>query len=351
VERTAWGVLARSGSPARATAAFESLRTKFVDINEMRVAKLTDLAACIGSNCEGDPVDAAYEMRGFLRQIFNDNFRVDFEFANEMERDKLRKYIASRPGFGPEIAFGLILDAWFEFLSSDELDPAGEPVPKKPTEREIDTHVTKLRILHQLASPDSNARKGQTPNYSRLFLERWSAEHGSFKRITAERDARKAAAAKAAAEAAETARKEAEARAKAEAKAEAEAAKRAAATKAAAAKKAAAKRAANKAAATKKSAAAIKAMRKAAKKAMVSKAAVKKTEKKAPAKKPAAKKTVAKKKVAKAVAKKAPKKVAKKATAKKAAKKTDKKPSRATAPRSSARTKRPPPSSKKSSRR
>jgi len=367
VERTVWGILARSGSPARATAAFESLCSEFVDINEMRVAKLSDLAARIGSNCDGDPTDTAYELRGFLRQIFNDNFRVDFEFAREMERDKVRKYIASRPGFGPEIAFGLILEAWSEFLApAADAEGNGEVGAKKPTEREIDSLVTRLRILYQLASPEKDARKGQVPNFTRLFLERWSPAHGSYKRITAERDERKAAAAKAAAEAAETARKEAEARARAEAKAEAEAAKKLAAAKAVAAKKAAAKRAANKAAAAKKAAIAIRAMKKAAKKAMASKAAAQKiASKKVAAQKAAAKKAAPKKVAAKKVtkspaktvvkkaAKKATKKVAKKAAKKAPAKTSAKKTTRAATSRAATRTARARPraTSKKSSRR
>ncbi len=288
VEQTLWALLARSGSRADATRAWEAMGEVWIDVNEIRVANSTEIAGVIEPHVKGDAMDTADDLRGFLRQIFSDHFRVDLAFADEMDLTALRRYLVARPDHGGKVAMAIILKSWVEFHESPppEAESNGEPPrPRKHTERELDTFMSRLRLLESVAAHGRATCKSKLVNCARCVLEVWSPTHGSIKRVQAERHVRKAAAAK----------------------------------RAAAAKKAAAAAAAKLAAA-----APVRVVKLPAKKVVVKKAVAKKVV----AKKAVAKKAVAKKAPGKKTAAKAAKKAKK--TTPKVAKKTRKASARTT---------------------
>ena len=59
VELTLWVLLARSGSRADATRAREAMREIWIDVNEIRVANPTEIAAAIAPHVKGDAIDTA----------------------------------------------------------------------------------------------------------------------------------------------------------------------------------------------------------------------------------------------------------------------------------------------------
>ena len=174
VEQTLWALLSRCGSRAEATRAWEAMSEVWIDVNEIRVANSTDIAGVIRPHIKGDAIDTADDLRGFLRQIFNDHFRVDLAFADEMDLTALRRYLVARPYHSAKVAMALILKSWADFHESPAVEAESNGEPPKPTERELDTFVSRLRLLGTVAAHSRATCKSKLVSCARCVVEVWS---------------------------------------------------------------------------------------------------------------------------------------------------------------------------------
>ncbi|MGH7163252.1 MAG: hypothetical protein ACREID_07195 [Planctomycetota bacterium] len=196
IEQTVWAILARHGSREKANRAFSGLRHFFVDINELRVAKATDIAEAVRDHVQGDAISVAEKIRGFLRKIYDDRNVLGFDFGREMDRESLRRYLAALPGFAPELALGVLLK-----LRTDEKElvpdsnaarvaarigavPAGTGAPrfKRALEEEVTDPAHAVRALFALATHAGAVCHAKSPDCGACVLGEWCPSYAAPRR-------------------------------------------------------------------------------------------------------------------------------------------------------------------------
>jgi len=187
VDQILWAILARHGSAEKASRAVAALWRSFVDANELRVAQPTHIAEIIEDCCGPQSIDVADRIRGFLKRTFDDHNALAFEFGKEMEREALRRYLTSLPGFGPELVLSVLL----RLLPDDgELfaDPHAARVAvragiaaggttgarfKKHLDEEIHDITLRRRILFALAAHGGAICHAKSPACGACVLGKW----------------------------------------------------------------------------------------------------------------------------------------------------------------------------------
>ena len=148
-EQAVWLVLARNGTKEGARRAWEALQVRFIDINEIRVSKLDEIAPIISPHVKNDAEDVSWYLRGLLREVMRTQHQMSFEFAEAMTPDQLKKYLQSLESFRQEVAMALALHFCRQEIEAEAgLAPAeGETKPKKRPEKEITVAANRLRLL------------------------------------------------------------------------------------------------------------------------------------------------------------------------------------------------------------
>ena len=176
-EQALWVILARHGSKEGATRALRALWRRYVDINEFRVAKATEIATVIQRNVKNDPYRVAEQLRGWLQRFHKDHHTVDFGITREMTAEQLRKYLANAVEYVQEIALVLFL-----YYGSHEVALEAEAVsvaeeegkPRKRPEKDITLAAERLRLLAATAAKGSVVAKTRQAMAMRGFARAWA---------------------------------------------------------------------------------------------------------------------------------------------------------------------------------
>lgn len=175
-EQVIWLVLARHGSKDGAERAFRSLWRRFVDVNEFRVAKATEIASIIGRAVRGDSIRVAEESRGFLRRFHKDQHTIDFSVTETMTMDQLRKYMASLPDSARELGLALFLHYSLRAKAAEAEEAAGVTVegkPKKRAEKELALLADRLRLAASIAAKGEVVPKAREALAARGLVAAW----------------------------------------------------------------------------------------------------------------------------------------------------------------------------------
>jgi hypothetical protein len=176
-EQTLWVILARHGSKEGATRALRALWRRYVDINEIRVAKATEIATVIRRNVKNDPYRVAEQLRGWLQRFHKDHHSVDFDITREMTAEQLRKYLANAAGFVQEIALALFLYYCAHEVALEaeaEAAAAEEGKPRKRPEKDVTLAAERLRLLAATAAKGSVVAKTRQALAARGFARAWA---------------------------------------------------------------------------------------------------------------------------------------------------------------------------------
>ncbi len=201
-EQTLWVILARHGSKEGATRALRALWRRYVDINEFRVAKATEIATVIQRNVKNDPYRVAEQLRGWLQRFHKDHHTVDFGITREMTAEQLRKYLANAESFVQEMALALFIYycAHEVALEAEAAAPADDAKPRKRPEKEITAVAERLRMLTATAAKGSVVAKTRQALAARGFSRAWAfsplpdpAGAGAKKAATKKKPVRKTA--------------------------------------------------------------------------------------------------------------------------------------------------------------
>jgi hypothetical protein len=175
-EQTLWVILARHGSKEGATRALRALWRRYVDINEFRVAKATEIATVIQRSVKNDPYRVAEQLRGWLQRFHKDQHTTDFGVTREMTAEQLRKYLANAESHVQEIALALFLYycGHEAALEAEAAAAAEEGKPRKRPEKEITAAAERLRMLTATAAKGSVVAKTRQALAARGFSRAWA---------------------------------------------------------------------------------------------------------------------------------------------------------------------------------
>jgi len=176
-EQVIWLVLARHGSAEGAERAFRGLWKRFVDVNEFRVAKATELAAIIGRSVRGDAVRVSEEARGFLRRFHKDHHTIDFTVTETMTIEQLRKYLANLGESAGELGLALFLHYCrrAEAADAEEAQAAtAETKPKKRSEKDLGLLADRMRLAAAVASKGEVVAKAREAQAARGLVAAWA---------------------------------------------------------------------------------------------------------------------------------------------------------------------------------
>jgi hypothetical protein len=175
-EQTLWVILARHGSKEGATRALRALWRRYVDINEFRVAKATEIATVIQRNVKNDPYRVAEQLRGWLQRFHKDQHTVDFGVTRDMTVEQLRKYLANAADYVQEIALALFLfyGSHEVALEAEAASGAEEGKPRKRPEKEVTLAAERLRLLTATAAKGSVVAKTRQALAARGFARAWA---------------------------------------------------------------------------------------------------------------------------------------------------------------------------------
>ena len=175
-EQVIWLVLARHGSAEGAERAFRALWKRFVDVNEFRVAKATEVAAIIGRAVRGDAIRVSEEARGFLRRFHKDHHTIDFAVTELMTMDQLRKYLASLGEPARELGLALFLHYCrrAEAADAEEAQVAtAETKPRKRGEKDLALLADRMRLASAVAAKGEVVPKTREAQASRGLVAAW----------------------------------------------------------------------------------------------------------------------------------------------------------------------------------
>ncbi|MHC4134445.1 MAG: hypothetical protein ACYTDU_13360 [Planctomycetota bacterium] len=175
-EQTLWVILARHGSKEGATRALRALWRRYVDINEFRVAKATEIATVIQRNVKNDPYRVAEQLRGWLQRFHKDHHTADFGITREITADQLRKYLANAEAYVQEIALALFLYYCGHevALEAEAAAAAEEGKPRKRPEKDVTAAAERLRMLTATAAKGSVVAKTRQALAARGFSRAWA---------------------------------------------------------------------------------------------------------------------------------------------------------------------------------
>jgi hypothetical protein len=175
-EQVIWLVLARHGSKDGAERAFRALWKRFVDVNEFRVAKASEVAAIIGRSVRGDAVRVSEETRGFLRRFHKDQHTIDFVATESMTIEQLRKYLANLGEGARELGLALFLHYCRRAEAAEAEEAQGVTVdgkPKKRSEKDIALLVDRMRLAAAVAAKGEVVAKVREPLAARGLVAAW----------------------------------------------------------------------------------------------------------------------------------------------------------------------------------
>jgi len=175
-EQTLWVILARHGSKEGATRALRAIWRRYVDINEFRVAKATEIATVIQRNVKNDPYRVAEQLRGWLQRFHKDHHTADLGITREMTPEQLRKYMANAEAYVQEIALALFLyygGHEIEFEAEAAAVPE-EGKPRKRPEKDVTAAAERLRMLTATAAKGSVVAKTRQASAARGFARAWA---------------------------------------------------------------------------------------------------------------------------------------------------------------------------------
>jgi hypothetical protein len=177
-EQVIWLILARHGSAEGAERAFKSLWKRFVDVNEFRVAKASEIASIIGRSVRGDTITVSEESRGFLRRLHKDQHTIDFTVTEAMTIEQLRKYLAGLPDAGRELGLALFLHYCRRAEAADAEEAAAVAPegtkPKKRGEKELGQLVDRLRLTAALATKGEVVAKTREAQATKGLVAAWA---------------------------------------------------------------------------------------------------------------------------------------------------------------------------------
>ena len=173
-ERAIWVILQRHGTKEGATRALAALWRRYTDVNEFRVAKVTEIADVIEKHVKNDAFRVAAHARGFLRTFFVEFQGVDFGTADERTADQLKKYLTALTENAQDDALALALHACAaeQRLEDEPEDPDGKP--KKRPEKELTAAANRLRLLFTYSAHGAPTYKGKVVSSGRSFVKMWS---------------------------------------------------------------------------------------------------------------------------------------------------------------------------------
>jgi len=177
-EQTIWIHLARHGTKDGATKALAAIRERFVDVNEFRVAKVTEIADLIRSHVKNDPIAVAEHARGFLRRFYKDHHNHDFAVVDPLNADALRKYLTNAEDSGQEMALALLLH-FLQQAAADEAAADAPPEaegakPRRRPEKDLTQTANRLRMLFTLATLGPKARKTAPVPTGKRLVGAWA---------------------------------------------------------------------------------------------------------------------------------------------------------------------------------
>lgn len=176
-EQVIWLILARHGSADGAERAFRSLWKRYVDVNEFRVAKASEIAAIIGRSVRGDTITVSEESRGFLRRFHKDQHTIDWTATETMTIEQLRKYLAALPDSGRELGLALFLHYCRRAEAADAEEaqvatPDGGK-PKKRSDKDLAQLVDRLRLAAALATKGEVVAKTREAQATKGLVSAW----------------------------------------------------------------------------------------------------------------------------------------------------------------------------------
>ncbi|MHC4974739.1 MAG: hypothetical protein ACYTG3_20680 [Planctomycetota bacterium] len=176
-EQALWVILARHGSKEGATRALRALWRRYVDINEFRVAKATEIATVIQRNVKNDPYRVGEQLRGWLQRFHKDHHTVDFGITREMTVEQLRKYLANAESYVQEMALALFLyycghEVALEAEAAAAAEEEGKP--RKRPEKDVTAAAERLRMLTATAAKGSVVAKTRQAIAARGFSRAWA---------------------------------------------------------------------------------------------------------------------------------------------------------------------------------
>jgi hypothetical protein len=176
-EQVIWLVLARHGSADGAERAFRALWRRFVDVNEFRVAKATEISAVISRHVRGDAITVAEEARAFLRRFHKDHHTIDFGATESMTMEQLRKYLTGLPEATREMGLALFIHYCQRAQRIDEVaaevEP-GETKPKRRGERDLAQLVDRLRLACSIAAKGEVVAKAREQLAGKALGAAWA---------------------------------------------------------------------------------------------------------------------------------------------------------------------------------
>jgi hypothetical protein len=195
-----WVILARHGSKEGATKAVAALWRRFVDTNELRVAKMTEIAYIIERHIKNERIQVAEQIRGFLRTFFKESQSTNFAATESMTPDALKKYVSRLGTHTEEIALALALHyCALEVAEESERAVAeAEGRPYKRPEKELTAAANRLRMLFTFAAHGMATCRAKLVNCSRCVAKAWtySPQTGTKKAGAKPRTSRARASAK-----------------------------------------------------------------------------------------------------------------------------------------------------------
>lgn len=171
-----WIILARHGTREGATKAVGALWRRFVDANEFRVAKVTEIAYIIERYIKNERIHVAEQARGFLRTYFKEFQSTDLSATEGLTPDALRKYVSRLGEHTKEIALALALHYCTKEIAeeSEQALAEAEGRPHKRPEKELTAAANRLRMLFTFAAHGSATCKSKLVNCSRCVARAWS---------------------------------------------------------------------------------------------------------------------------------------------------------------------------------
>jgi len=176
-EQVIWLILARHGSKDGAERAFRALWKRFVDVNEFRVAKASEIASIIGRSVRGDTITVSEEARGFLRRFHKDQHTIDWTATESMTIEQLRKYLSSTQDSAKELGLALFLHYCRRAEAADAEESAAPTAegtkPKKRGEKDLANLVDRLRLTAALATKGEVVAKTREAQATKGLVAAW----------------------------------------------------------------------------------------------------------------------------------------------------------------------------------
>ena len=175
-EQAVWCVLARNGTREGASKALAALWTRYVDVNELRVAQLDEVAAVIAPHVRNEADRVAALTRAFLRAIVRGQHQMSFDFVEEMSLDQLRKFLAELGNRAADVALAMLIHFCRAAIDADEPvvevpEEEGGGKPRRKGEREVGPVLDRLRLLFTVAAYGKPDGKGQPATLVRRVLK------------------------------------------------------------------------------------------------------------------------------------------------------------------------------------